>query len=248
MKTTEADLANQAASQDSLFERCSWFYAFCREYLFHDHTPEITASLFPSQPPAGAHVLELGCGPGFYSCQLAQRYPQIVATGFDLSDRLIERARCRAASRSLKNCHFRLGDAQALPDFLYPIEAVVISRLFLIVPCREAVLAEAFRVLRPGGNCFIAEPASVFRTRIPLRCMWLLSRLSRGPAGGYREPWQADVMCQADFITLVRSQPWASVRVVIDGWYQYAVCTKPPAAPIEAAPQPMCQTADFSVA
>ena len=169
MKSTESHLATQTPllEADSLFERCWWFYALCREYLFHDHTPEITASLFPSLPPVGARVLELGCGPGFYSCQLAQKYPQIEATGFDLSDRLIDRARCRAASRALENCQFLHGDAQSLPDLLYPVEAVIISRLFLIVPCREAVLSEAFRVLRPGGRCFIAEPASVFRTRIP---------------------------------------------------------------------------------
>lgn len=247
MKTIQSDLAGQTSllHADSLFERCWWFYSLCREYLFHDHTPEITASVFPSRPAAGAHVLELGCGPGFYSCQLAQRYPQIVATGFDLSDRLIDRARCRAAHRSLKNCHFRNGDAQALPDLLHPVDAVIISRLFLIVPHREAVLAEAFRVLRPGGRCFIAEPASVFRTRIPLRCMWLLSKLSRGRAGEYREPRQVDVMSRGAFRKLVHSQPWATVQVVYDGWYQYAVCTK---ASVAAEEQRPCPAANFSAA
>jgi arsenite methyltransferase len=250
MKPPERDLTLQAefSPPDSLFERCSWFYAICREYLFHDHTPEITASIFPSQPAPGTHVLELGCGPGFYACQLAQRYPQITATGFDVCDRLLERARARAASRSLQNCHFLHGDAQSLPELPSPVEAIVISRLFLIVPKREAVLAEAFRVLQPGGRCFIAEPASVFRTRVPLRCMWLLSKLSSSPRGRYREPRQADVMSRPDFRNLVNSQPWASVQVVNDGWYQYAVCTKAAVIASEAQLQPSRQKAAFSAA
>ena len=48
---------------DSLFERWSWFYALCREYLFRDHTKEISQSLFPTDPSPSTQVLELGCGP-----------------------------------------------------------------------------------------------------------------------------------------------------------------------------------------
>jgi arsenite methyltransferase len=212
---------------DSLFERCAWFYALCREYLFRDHTQEISQSLFPTAgPSSGTHILELGCGPGFYACRFAQKYPHITTTGVDLSRRLIQRAKLRAASRALSNCNFCHGDAQALPTLPSPIDAIIVSRLFLIVPNKEAVLAEIHRVLRPGGQCFIAEPTSGFRTRLPLSCMWLLSRLSRSPAGKYHEPQQADVLSRQDFLALIDSEPWASVKVEYDGWYQYAVCTK----------------------
>ena len=228
MEPAESNFKSQLglSQTESLFERCSWFYALCREYLFRDHTLEIEQSLFSAGPPAGTHVVELGCGPGFYACRLAQRHPQITATGVDLSKRLIERAKSRAASRALRNCSFCQGDAQALPELPSPVDAAILSRLFLIVPDKEAVLGEAFRVLRPGGRCFIAEPTSGFRTRIPLSCMWLLSRFSSSPAGKYREPRQADVMSRADFSALIHSQPWGSARIVYDGWYQYAVCTK----------------------
>jgi arsenite methyltransferase len=212
---------------DSLFEGCSWFYALCREYLFRDHTQEIAHALFSGEEPApGTHVLELGCGPGFYACRLSQEYPQIHTTGVDLSRRLIARAQSRAASRSLQNCTFAHGDAHALRDASSSIDAVIVSRLFLIVANREAVLSEIFRVLRPGGRCFIAEPTSGFRTRIPLSCMWLLSKLTNTPAGKYREPRQADVMSADDFSALIRSRPWDVVDLQYDGWYQYAVCEK----------------------
>ena len=247
MEPAQSNLKSQLglSQSDSLFERCSWFYALCREYLFRDHTSEIEQSLFPAGPPPSTHVVELGCGPGFYACRLAQRHPQLTATGVDLSKRLIERAKSRAASRALRNCSFCQGDAQALPELPSPVDAVILSRLFLIVPDKEAVLGEAFRVLRPGGRCFIAEPTSGFRTRIPLSCMWLLSRFSSSPAGKYREPQQADVMSRADFSSLIHSQPWASARIVYDGWYQYAVCTKgvdltaaPTAALVQDAAEP----------
>ncbi len=212
---------------ESLFERCWWFYALCREYLFRDHTPEIARSLFPSGGPApGTHVLEVGCGPGFYSCRLADEYPQLQTTGIDLSENLLLRAKRRASRRRLLNCDFRRGDAHALPANLCHIDAVVVSRLFLIVPDREAVVREIFRVLRPGGRCFIAEPTSGFRTRIPLSCMWVLSRFPYTPAGGFREPQQADVMSRPDFTSLIQSQPWSSIDIKFDGWYQYAVCEK----------------------
>jgi len=229
METSDCKLPGSAFvhQPESLFERCSWFYALCREYLFRDHTPEIAQSLFPvGGPKPGTHVLEVGCGPGFYSCRLADEYPQLQTTGIDLSDNLLQRAKRRASRRRLLNCEFRKGDAHALPASLCHVDAVVVSRLFLIVPDRAAVVREVFRVLRPGGRCFIAEPTSGFRTRIPLSCMWILSKFPYTPAGGFREPHQADVMSRPDFANLIASQPWGSMKIEYDGWYQYAVCEK----------------------
>jgi ubiquinone/menaquinone biosynthesis C-methylase UbiE len=236
METSDCKLPAGAfvAPPESLFERCSWFYALCREYLFRDHTPEIAKSLFPAGgPEPGTHVVEVGCGPGFYSCRLADEYPQLQTTGIDLSENLLLRAKRRASRRRLLNCEFRKGDAHALPSNLCQVDAVVMSRLFLIVPDRAAVVSEVFRVLRPGGRCFIAEPTSGFRTRIPLSCMWILSKFPYTPAGGFREPQQAEVMSRPEFATLIRSQPWGSVRIEYDGWYQYAVCEK--SGEVEAA-------------
>lgn len=212
---------------DSLFERCAWFYALCREYLFRDHTQEIVQSLFPfSQPGPGTRLLELGCGPGFYACRLSEELPHLRITGIDLSHTLIRRATARARSMCLPHCSFEHADAHALPFATGAIDAIVVSRLFLIVPEKEGIVSEIFRVLRPGGRCFIAEPTSGFRTRLPLAVMWTLSRLTTSPAGKYREPQQADVMSRTDFEALVASQPWGEIEFKFDGWYQYAVCVK----------------------
>ncbi|HWZ49840.1 MAG TPA: hypothetical protein VNW54_00085 [Granulicella sp.] len=56
--------------------------------------------------------------------------------------------------------------------------------------------------------------------------MWILSKFPHTPAGGYREPRQADVLSPGDFSTLIYSQPWGTVEIEYDSWYQYAVCHK----------------------
>ena len=229
MDSHQYELSSESVSpsRESLFERCHWLYTLCREYLFRDHTREITSALFPSGgPAAGTRILELGCGPGLYACRFAKDFPQVTTTGIDLSKRLIRRARTRAADLQLQNCNFLEGDAQALGELADSVDAVIVSRLFLIVPDKEAVLAEIYRILRPGGRCFIAEPTSVFASRLPLIAMWLLARMTATPWKRFREPQQVAVMDPPDFQKLVRGPAWASVNVLRDDWYQYAVCKK----------------------
>ena len=231
MNQSEADTSSCSPQirPDSLFERVAWFYALCREYLFRDHTHEIVHSLFPEEPPtSGTKLLELGCGPGFYACRLSAEYPTLRTTGVDLSETLIRRAKHRAAARQLSNCSFQHADAHSLPYPSASIDCIVVSRLFLIVPDKEGIIREIFRVLKPSGRCFIAEPTSGFRTRLPLTLMWLLARLTTSPAGKYREPQQADVMSKEAFEALVRTQPWSLATLSADGWYQYAVCIRGP--------------------
>jgi ubiquinone/menaquinone biosynthesis C-methylase UbiE len=224
----------------SSFERCSWFYAACRVHLFRDHTRLIARSLWSGAgPSAGAHVLELGCGPGFYSCRFAQLYPKIMATGVDLSPKLIHMARLRAESFDLSNCDFVEADACALPLPTESVDAVVVSRLFLAVTDRFGVLREVFRVLRPGGKCFIAEPISPFRAYMPFRCMQLLTALAAKTSSRCPELRSAGVMSREIFATIIRSQPWATSPLEEDGRYQYAICRK--AAP--ATSQRSCQEA-----
>ena len=119
-----------------------------------------------------------------------------------------------------------MGDAQALGELAHSVDAVIVSRLFLIVPDREAVLTEIFRILRPGGRCFIAEPTSGFVSRLPLSAMRLLARVTTGPREKLLEPHPVEVMRPPDFLKLVEGAPWASVNVLRDDWYQFAVCQK----------------------
>ena len=214
---------------ESLFERFHWLYAFCREHLFRDDTERIAKALWPTMPPAESQLLEIGCGPGFYSCCLAKQFGQLQVIGIDRAEQQLRRARLRAVERQLGNCRFERADVLALTWPHDTFQAVVASRLFTILPLRKQALAEMCRVLQPGGRCFIAEPRSMLRAAVPLHVMWLLARLTgfcgESP-GSYREPRRIAIMTTVEFRALIASQPWRSVRHWHDAWYQYAICEK----------------------
>jgi ubiquinone/menaquinone biosynthesis C-methylase UbiE len=101
--------------------------------------------------PAGARVLELGCGAGDLSLRLAER--GLDATGVDVSPAAVEWARQKAASRGLAAA-FRVRDVPDLRDFADSGFDGVLDGYCLhcvIGPDRAKVLAAARRVLRPGG-------------------------------------------------------------------------------------------------
>jgi ubiquinone/menaquinone biosynthesis C-methylase UbiE len=209
-----------------LFEDCAWLYAFCREHLFRDHTEEIARSLFPSGVSSqGTSVLEVGCGPGFYARRLAQRYPELKVLGIDRSPRLVAWARWRASSQGLANCRFQQGDVECLSAFTEQVDAVISSRLLLVVADRGAVIAEMFRVLKPGGRLFLAEPTASFKTQLPLAAMRLATCFMRS-VRARTSPQTAEVLSSRDFEDLVHSQPWSGVSLRMYGDYQCAICDK----------------------
>lgn len=227
---------------ESLFERFSWIYAFCREHLLHDHTKQIANALCSGALPApGAHVLEVGCGPGFYVCRLAQQFQNLRLTGIDQSERQLDRARRRAAVRHLPNCRFEKDDVLSLGRPSCSIDFLIASRLLTIIAERERALGEMHRILRPGGRCFIAEPRSFLRATVPLGLMWVAAHWTSwwdGKSNNYKEPKKAAVLSEQDFHKLVASQNWLRVHRWKDAWYQYAVCEKgvPDAATTNAMP------------
>jgi ubiquinone/menaquinone biosynthesis C-methylase UbiE len=217
---------NTELAHDSLFEHVAWVYAFCREHLFRDDTERIIRAIWPDRVPEhGTRVIELGCGPGFYSCELARRFPDISVTGVDRSESQLEWARERAGGLRLNNCCFKRVNALRLSCVDSEFDVVLASRLFTILPEQNRVIAEMYRVLKPGGRCFIAEPRYAFRASIPLFAMWLLAGLNR-TRNGYREPHKATVFSSQAFQDLFPTQPWKNIRIWQEGRYQYALCEK----------------------
>jgi arsenite methyltransferase len=202
---------------ESLYERFPWLYAFCRDHLFRDDTKKIVASLWSTGDPSdGDSLLELGCGPGFYARRLAARFGNLHVTGIDGSERQLHGARSRAAAHCLQNCTFEEGDALAPSRPTSSVEAVVVSRLFIVLAAEgDRVIDEMHRVLKPGGRCFVAEPRSAIRAAVPLRALRLRARLAElyGSPGSYRGPGKISVMTSDEFGVLIRSRPWAITRL-----------------------------------
>jgi SAM-dependent methyltransferase len=65
--------------------------------------------------PSAGTVLDVGCGPGEITCELARRHPQLAFVGIDHSAQAIARATRNAARLSLANVRFAVGDAEQLP-------------------------------------------------------------------------------------------------------------------------------------
>src|SRR3984957_3728963 len=173
IRSTTGPSTDQA---ESLFEHVAWLYAFCREKVFRDDTDRIIAALWSKRPPdAGEKVIELGCGPGFYSRNLAQRFPQILVTGVDRSEGQILRARRNARDAAIENCAFEQVNALQLPCEDANFDVLIASRLFTILYDPERAVAEMYRVLKRDGRCFIAEPRYAIWASIPLFAMWLLA-------------------------------------------------------------------------
>jgi arsenite methyltransferase len=218
--------AYKAYKHDSLFEHATWIYAFCRERLFRDDTERIITALWPNGRPApGTTLIELGCGPGFYSCRLGERFREMLVTGVDRSVKQLRWANERAEALHLTNCCFKRINALKLSCPNAAFDVVLASRLFTILPEHAGVIAEMYRVLKPGGRCFVAEPRYAFWASIPLFGMWLRVGLILS-GNGYREPYKATVFSAKGFANLFPAQPWKKIRTWQDGRYQYALCEK----------------------
>jgi tRNA G46 methylase TrmB len=119
---------------ESLFEQVAWLYVFCREKLFRDDTERMSAALWPGGlPPADEQMLELGCGPGFYSCRFAKRFPQLSVIGVDRSERQLVWARERAATLELENCRFERVNVLDIPCDDSHFDILIASRLFTVL-------------------------------------------------------------------------------------------------------------------
>jgi ubiquinone/menaquinone biosynthesis C-methylase UbiE len=99
--------------------------------------------------PSSARVLEIGCGPGPVARALAA-WPGVGdVVGVDPSPRFLEKARELAAG--ISNLSFVEGDARALPLENASFDVAVFHTSLCHIPGPEVALAEACRLVRPGG-------------------------------------------------------------------------------------------------
>ncbi|HEY0879429.1 MAG TPA: methyltransferase domain-containing protein [Zeimonas sp.] len=99
--------------------------------------------------PDGARVLDVGCGTGVWTRQLAACPGVASVVGIDPAPTLLEKA--RSAALGFPNASFREGDGRSLPFEDAAFEVVHCDSLLSHVPGAEGVVEEAFRVLRPDG-------------------------------------------------------------------------------------------------
>lgn len=100
----------------------------------------------------GASVLDIGCGAGGIDVALVARHGAGFVTGIDVEDRVLDHARALIARAGLS---VRIGFAKVAPGPLpFPPGSfdVVFSKDSIVhIPDKHALMAEVFRVLKPGG-------------------------------------------------------------------------------------------------
>lgn len=101
---------------------------------------------------AGKTVLDIGCGAGGITLHLVERHGAAHATGFDVELPVVEAARLRADERGLsERATFVQAPPGPLPFADRSFDIVFSKDALLHVPDKDALFAEIFRVLKPGG-------------------------------------------------------------------------------------------------
>ncbi len=117
---------------------------------------EVEAALLGLLPSAGLHdLLDIGTGTGRMLEVFGPRVER--ALGLDLSREMLAVARVNLERARLRNCSIRQGDMYQLPLPGASFDAVVIHQVLHYAERPGQVVAEAARVLRPGGTLVIVD-------------------------------------------------------------------------------------------
>jgi len=113
-------------------------------------------SLGPLRP--GERVLDLGSGAGTDSLVAAQMVgPDGHVVGIDMTSEMVTKARASAHAMGARNVEFVEGEAETLPFADASFDVVISNGVIDLVPDKDAVFAELYRVLRPGGRLQLAD-------------------------------------------------------------------------------------------
>jgi len=104
-------------------------------------------------------VLEIGCGPGFFSPAVARRLSAGHLTLLDAQVPMLKMAAQRLERHGVRNFACVLGLADSLPFTNLTFDVVFMITVLGEVPDRATAIKEAARVLRPGGRFSSTEAA-----------------------------------------------------------------------------------------
>lgn len=116
--------------------------------------PVAHAALEPGQV-----VLDLGSGGGIDSILAAHEVgPEGRVIGIDMLEEMVERGRENAAAAGVDGwTEFRVGEMEDLPVEDSSVDVVISNGVINLSPRKSRVMAEIYRVLKPGGSMTVAD-------------------------------------------------------------------------------------------
>jgi len=146
----------------------------------------------------GEVVLDLGSGGGIDVILSARRVGATGrAIGVDMTDEMLALARRNAAAAGVPNVEFRKGEIEALPLGDAEADVVISNCVINLSADKPRVLAEAFRVLKPGGRFAVSD--IVVRGEIPTGIRRSLELWTGCVAGALEEEEYRRLLAEAGF-------------------------------------------------
>lgn len=179
------------------------FYDFALDRATRAARRESLAQL----PTTPSRVLLAGIGTGLDLPLLPQQHRYV---GLDLTAAMLRRALPKAGALDFSPIQ---GDAQRLPLATASCDAAVLHLILAVVPNPAACLAEAARVVRPGGRILIFDKFLRPGQTAPLRR--LANRLIRHLATRLDVVFE-DVMAEQSLLTVHSDRP-----ALANGWFRH---------------------------
>ncbi len=160
--------------------------------------PTALANLNP-----GETVLDLGSGGGIDVLLSAKRVgPTGKAYGLDMTDEMLDLAMKNKAAAGATNVELLKGHIEAIPLPGASVDVIISNCVINLSTDKDKVLAEAFRVLRPGGRFAVSD--IVVRRELP------------DPVKKSMELWSgciAGALLEADYVAKLRAAGFTDVEI-----------------------------------